>query len=533
MDVLSDDVTHEFQSDACSEHCSTAIKIEPISEEEYYKLEIEQERRKLLNLTPLDLNDNEGIRKWLDSHHQENVKSLPILKDVNHQDNTIDTSHHIVKDLCNLPYEIMQRILGWLPSVKDIQNVVIASKEMEKYLSVDLLVKTAMMQGGLPKMSIERLVHPMRSASIYPPSPLRLMRMLNGKRCEVCFDDPNKARTNMPRHIRDGHGTFTCWSCCRDLTGFVYKMPHFSGLYEQETDFILNNPRTNAKHHGWRTSGVGFDDSRRAIIIATAESSGIDHESCFGGYKTRDQRNYLYRRQFIDRYGEVAGPIMTKDHFNELRTRLCCIQGDHKREQEYQTFLKVVIGGPDKQDPRYNEFLFAYDNIKERSEDMQREREIKRISSSTRWKNRKAASASFFIEKLKGRIKNNSHRPLLAYQTNLRFYVHKRPRFMPKQAPLVMHYKWVDEFMRAFLHAPVRFSSNKNIEEIVKLFEAVADDDHSEIEMDEVSTITNMSINGTYHRMFVRTPRAVGQTYRNNRRVTGRTIAFWRQMSAL
>jgi hypothetical protein len=44
------------------------VKIEPITDEEFFRLEQEQERRHLLNLTPLDLNDDDAIRQWLDSH---------------------------------------------------------------------------------------------------------------------------------------------------------------------------------------------------------------------------------------------------------------------------------------------------------------------------------------------------------------------------------------------------------------------------------------------------------------------------------
>jgi hypothetical protein len=307
------------------------------------------------------------------------------------------------------------------------------------------------------------------------------------------------------------------------------------GVYKEETDFILNNPRTNVKHHGWRISDIGSADSHRCMMIATAESCGIDHQACFGGgYATRDKRNYLYRRQFVDRYGEVAGPIVTKFHFKELRSRLCAVQGDYEREQVYQSYLTNVIGGPGEQDPRYNEFLSAYDNIRKRADELKQEREINRITSSTQWKIKRTALASAFVTKLKAHIKDNIHRPLLAYQTNLKFYIDKKPKYMTRQTPIVMHYKWVDEFMKPFLLAPVRFSTMKNIAEIASLFEAVANGDHSEIDMNKVTGNTVNSVHHSYHAIVRYSPPGIiGATYRNNRPVTGRTIRFWRQRVAL
>jgi hypothetical protein len=106
------------------------VKIEPITNEEFFRLEQEQERRHLLNLTPLNLNDDDGIRQWLDSH------------------DVYDTSPSTPRDLNEVPYEIMAKILEWLPTVKDIQNAVVASRRLKNCINVNMLVRTAMMQGG-------------------------------------------------------------------------------------------------------------------------------------------------------------------------------------------------------------------------------------------------------------------------------------------------------------------------------------------------------------------------------------------------
>jgi hypothetical protein len=87
------------------------VKIEPITDEEFSRLEQEQERRHLLNLTPLNLNNDDAIRQWLDSH------------------DTYETSPSTPRDLNEVPYEIMEKILEWLPSVKDIQMLLLLQED--------------------------------------------------------------------------------------------------------------------------------------------------------------------------------------------------------------------------------------------------------------------------------------------------------------------------------------------------------------------------------------------------------------------
>ena len=110
-------------------------------------------------------------------------------------------------------------------------------------------------------------------------------------------------------------------------------------------------------------------------------------------------------------------------------------------------------------------------------------------------------NAQRFIDKLKGEISNHNHKHLLAYQTNLKFYIDIKPKFDTRQPPLIMHYRWVHKFLLNFLYAPVSASKKYKIKEIASLFEAVADGEHSDIEMDEVrpNSMYNHNYFGGFH----------------------------------
>ena len=75
-EVQKNDTIHKQSYSEATNEPLLAIKIEPITEDEFFKLEKEQERRRLLNLKPLDLSDNAGIRIWLDQHH--NLEDSPL-----------------------------------------------------------------------------------------------------------------------------------------------------------------------------------------------------------------------------------------------------------------------------------------------------------------------------------------------------------------------------------------------------------------------------------------------------------------------
>ena len=67
-----------------------------------------------------------------------------------------------------------------------------------------MVVRAAMSAGGNAKTSVNEICRLEENASIYPPSPMRLLHLVNGKRCEIFLQ-------HSVSHVRVDFGNFVCW----------------------------------------------------------------------------------------------------------------------------------------------------------------------------------------------------------------------------------------------------------------------------------------------------------------------------------
>ena len=73
-----------------------------------------------------------------------------------------------------------------------------------------------MMTRGYAVETIAEIGKLMTAKSIYPPSALHLLHLVNGLRCEICTQNPDN-------HVRKGYAIFVGWNCtiCRDKTTVI------------------------------------------------------------------------------------------------------------------------------------------------------------------------------------------------------------------------------------------------------------------------------------------------------------------------
>lgn len=141
-------------------------------------------------------------------------------------------------------------------------------------------------------------------------------------------------------------------------------------------NFLVDHLRTTAKHYN--------GDEHRSMIIEKTTFCGIDTSfgrDCFG---SQNQINYVHKKHFIDRFCEPAGPIVTKVDIDALLPRLHMVEGDYKKECEYQRYITNDIRGPEQEDPRYKELLSTYEALHYRADFMRKEREIRPFTASSR-----------------------------------------------------------------------------------------------------------------------------------------------------
>ena len=89
---------------------------------------------------------------------------------------------------------------------RDLYMFVFSSKMLVSSLSVEVVINSAIMAGGNAKATVEELQRLMLTGSIFPPSAIRLLCLINGRRCEICG-------VNRVKHVRKGFGINVCWKC--------------------------------------------------------------------------------------------------------------------------------------------------------------------------------------------------------------------------------------------------------------------------------------------------------------------------------
>ncbi len=104
-----------------------------------------------------------------------------------------------------IPLDAMVNVMEFLPP-RSLYNIALTCKSLREMVTTKMVVQSALIHGGHAKKTMEELYNLMKMHSIHPPSPLRLLRLANGKRCEFCL----QSGTN---HVRPGLGVFACWDC--------------------------------------------------------------------------------------------------------------------------------------------------------------------------------------------------------------------------------------------------------------------------------------------------------------------------------
>jgi hypothetical protein len=132
---------------------------------------------------------------------------------------------NLIDDLDN---SAIDRIMSFL-DVKSLLQFVSCSKRTissspdEAILTHEHVVRSTLITGGIDaKKTVEEVISlALEKRSVFLPSPLRLLRLANGKRCErkqCCSSLINGS-------IRPGYGLFLCWNCLVDETKAV-KISH-------------------------------------------------------------------------------------------------------------------------------------------------------------------------------------------------------------------------------------------------------------------------------------------------------------------
>lgn len=248
----------------------------------------------------------------------------------------------------SLNEDALSLVLELLPP-RDLYAAALTCKSLRAKITVAITVKSVLIQNGRGKQTLDELKKLLCAKSIHPPSALRLLRLVNGRRCEIC----NRSKVN---HIRPGIGIFSCWTCLteRGLTkGWKKTWVRYRknvGAYEG----IFQHPRVAAQEYG--------------------------------------KTNYLMHVPRTDATGEFIGPVVCFDDIDKM----------FAHEASIDDYLDNTLGAPSAD--RYAEFNSAYEITRARAERVARERIDKYRAENQKRRDEKKAKVEQWIANLSGLI---------------------------------------------------------------------------------------------------------------------------------
>lgn len=139
-----------------------------------------------------------------------------------------------------------------------------------------MVTRSAVMYGGSPRATVKELYSLIKDGTIHLPSPLRLLRLCNGRRCESC-------NIKKVKHANQGLGTFLCNPCLtKGPESFAVRIPLARARYLKSFRYILKDERLigSLKCRWRRGSLIPFSMLRKPMVEQGGEPCGSRFTHC-------------------------------------------------------------------------------------------------------------------------------------------------------------------------------------------------------------------------------------------------------------
>ena len=306
--------------------------------------------------------------------------------------------------------------MDYIACPRELYKIAWLSKATMAAVTTEMVVRCAMHAGGRSYQCMQILNKLMEPRAIYPPSALRLLRLVNGKRCEFCNNEvpksnrapwdhfiqpsivkkfgPFPVRTNpKPAQVRRSLGLFACYICLSEYRPpsiskswpFPCLTRHWDRYIWSDTrqhlsvkQFwvgnrimmyeILAHSRVLAYPGGLRPfDTIGLEELRsadnteqgpRAMIIQNEDEE--EEEVSFlqvrltNSHKSRDRLELMQAGYLRDSAGELIGSLINHKNLKNLTSYM-----KDPNSHGIDFFIDHLIESPPRQE-EYIEFLDTY-----------------------------------------------------------------------------------------------------------------------------------------------------------------------------
>lgn len=334
-------------------------------------------------------------------------------------------------------------------------------KELRKYLSTELVVKSCMLAGGYTLEFMKIVQKECESASIYPMSPSGLLAAALARECSLCGDSIHHMRKDLLIPI--------CYSCVKS-SGTI------ESISSEEPGFIssplvgmsvYHHERVNKNWYGYRNARSLWTLQMRlaekvnignyATVANRNNQDDLRDVAFIEGrrmqvLKIKDKVAYLNRKNWIDGSGNKFGKIFTP---SMLRSVIEQFNGFLSRDLEeilsYVDFVMqsaaLLAGAPYKEDDFYMKFVDIFNAYKDEAELRVENKIAEKAMSNDRYNIGRVKTCQRMVLKMKQYMNEPNLAYLLSYRIN-RNYENEWVRRNYNQHPLKFSVLWVDEFMR-------------------------------------------------------------------------------------
>jgi hypothetical protein len=258
-----------------------------------------------------------------------------------------------------------------------------------------------MIHAGHAGHTIEELYELIKCRSIHIPSPLRLLRLINGKRCEIC----NKKQVH---YVRPGYGVFACWPCT--TKGGLTKAWNKTWVrYTKDPapfDAVFRHPRVSMSEYG--------------------------------------SKNYMWAEPRTDATNESIGPLVCLNDVDQIV----------RHEQGIEDYLENVLHVPSVSD--YDEYVNTYRDTKARAEREKLEREERKKARAKQSKDNKKANIDKMISDLISLVDEQWRDTALKHRENM-FFSAKSPR-------VTFLSSFVDNLLKPYVISPSKMKKKILVE---------------------------------------------------------------------
>lgn len=159
------------------------------------------------------------------------------------------------------PTDILPHIFLFFDSTKDVHSLSRCSKYLRESLTPEIVVRSAVFGGGKMRDAVGSVVQAIKNKSIHVPSTLRLLRLVNAKRCErgdECFayNLIKKKPDSVAKSGKRPFGLAICQTCVKCATNNVLQNRNHFLHGEKRVETVDHLRLLSQPHREFRTDDV-------------------------------------------------------------------------------------------------------------------------------------------------------------------------------------------------------------------------------------------------------------------------------------